>query len=40
MLRDNLRITGLHFRLFAGMLIRLPRLLQRRLASKAPQSHA
>ena len=36
MLRDNLRITGLHFRLFAGMLIRLPRLLPRRLAGKAP----
>ncbi len=36
MLRDNLRITGLHFRLFAGMLIRLPRLLPRRLAGRAP----
>ena len=36
MLRDNLRITRLHFRLFAGMLIRLPRLLPRRLAGKAP----
>jgi len=36
MLRDNLRMTGLHFRLFAGMLIRLPRLLPRRLAGKAP----
>ncbi len=36
LLRDNLRITGLHFRLFAGMLIRLPWLLPRRLAGKAP----
>ena len=36
MLRDNLRITGLHFRLFGGMMIRLPRLLPRRLAGKAP----
>ncbi len=36
MLRDNLRITGLHFRLFGGMLIRLPRLLPRRLAGRAP----
>ncbi len=36
MLRDNLRITGLHFRLFGGMLMRLPSLLPRRLAGKAP----
>ncbi len=36
MLRDNLRMAGLHFRLFAGMLIRLPRLLPRRLAGRAP----
>lgn len=36
MLRDNLRMTALHFRLFAGMLVRLPRLLPRRLAGKAP----
>ena len=36
MLRDNLRMTGLHFRLFGGMLTRLPRLLPRRLAGRAP----
>jgi glycosyltransferase involved in cell wall biosynthesis len=36
MLRDNLRLTGLHFRLFGGMLLRLPWLLPRRLAGKAP----
>jgi hypothetical protein len=36
MLRDNLRMTGLHLRLFAGMLLRLPRLLPRRLAGLAP----
>ena len=36
MLRDNVRMTSLHFRLFGGMLLRLPRLLPRRLAGKAP----
>jgi glycosyltransferase involved in cell wall biosynthesis len=29
--RDNLRISGMHARLFFGMLLRLPRLLARRL---------
>ena len=36
MLRDNLRMASLHARLLAGMLVRLPRLLPRRLAGKAP----
>lgn len=36
MLRDNLRITRLHFALFGGMLLRLPQLLPRRLAGLAP----
>ncbi len=36
MLADNVRMTSLHFRLFGGMLLRLPRLLPRRLAGKAP----
>lgn len=36
MLRDNLRMAGLHLRLLAGMVLRLPRLLPRRLAGKAP----
>lgn len=36
MLRDNLRITRLHFALFGGLLMRLPRILPRRLAGKAP----
>jgi len=36
MLRDNLRMASLHVRLLAGMLLRLPRLLPRRLAGKAP----
>lgn len=36
MLRDNLRMARLHARLLAGMLIRLPWLLPRRLAGKAP----
>ena len=36
MLRDNLRITRLHFALFAGLLRRLPHILPRRLAGKAP----
>ena len=36
MWRDNVRLAGLHFRLFAGMLVRLPRLLPRRLAGRAP----
>lgn len=36
MLRDNLRIGWLHLRLLAGMLVRLPRLLPRRLAGRAP----
>ena len=36
MWRDNVRLTGLHFRLFAGMLMRLPQLLPRRLAGRAP----
>ena len=30
LLRDNLRITAMHTRLFLGMLLRLPRLLMRR----------
>jgi len=30
-LRDNLRISWMHTRLFFGMLWRLPRLLRRRL---------
>lgn len=36
MLRDNARMATLHLRLLAGMLIRLPRLLPRRLAGRAP----
>ncbi|MBC8118527.1 MAG: glycosyltransferase family 2 protein [Burkholderiaceae bacterium] len=36
MVRDNLRMARTHCRLFAGMLMRLPRLLPRRLAGKAP----
>ncbi|HVE88377.1 MAG TPA: glycosyltransferase family 2 protein [Burkholderiaceae bacterium] len=36
MLRDNVRMASLHLRLLAGMLIRLPRLLPRRLAGLAP----
>jgi glycosyltransferase involved in cell wall biosynthesis len=36
MLGDNVRMTSLHFRLFGGMLLRLPWLLPRRLAGKAP----
>ena len=36
MLRDNVRMAGLHLRLFGGMLLRLPTLLPRRLAGKAP----
>ena len=36
MWRDNVRMTAMHFRLFAGMLLRLPRLLPRRLVGKAP----
>ena len=36
MLRDNLRMAWLHLRLLAGMLVRLPRLLPRRLAGRAP----
>ena len=30
MLEDNLRMIGLHLRLLAGMLVRMPRLLARR----------
>jgi glycosyltransferase involved in cell wall biosynthesis len=33
MLRDNLRMTGLHLRLAAGFIVRLPILLARRLAA-------
>ncbi|AXK38931.1 glycosyltransferase family 2 protein [Crenobacter cavernae] len=33
-LRDNLLLTGMHSRLFAGFLLRLPLLVARRLASK------
>ena len=36
MLMDNLRISGMHARLFFGMLLRLPRLLWRRVSSRAP----
>lgn len=36
MLRDNVRMTWLHVRLFCGMLIRLPRLASRRLRGLAP----
>jgi len=36
MLRDNLRMTSLHLRLGAGMLIRLPWLLARRIRGLAP----
>ncbi len=36
MLRDNLRMAWLHLRLLTGMLLRLPRLLPRRLAGRAP----
>jgi len=36
MLRDNLRMIGLHLRLFFGMLIRLPRLVARRVRGLAP----
>ena len=34
MLRDNLRISWMHTRLFCGMLLRLPRLLRRRFSGK------
>lgn len=33
MLRDNLRMTGLHLRLAAGFIVRLPLLIARRLAA-------
>ncbi len=36
MLSDNVRMARLHLRLLGGMLLRLPRLLPRRLAGKAP----
>ncbi|HVG04586.1 MAG TPA: glycosyltransferase family 2 protein [Burkholderiaceae bacterium] len=36
MLRDNVRMASLHLRLLAGMLMRLPRLLPRRIAGHAP----
>lgn len=36
MVRDNLRMAALHLRLLGGMLLRLPRLLPRRLAGRAP----
>ncbi len=36
MVRDNVRMTAVHFRLFGGMLLRLPKLLPRRLAGQAP----
>jgi hypothetical protein len=36
MLRDNARMTWLHLRLGAGMLLRLPWLLTRRLRGLAP----
>ncbi|MGH8462006.1 MAG: glycosyltransferase family 2 protein [Stenotrophobium sp.] len=34
MLRDNLRISWMHTRLFCGMLLRMPRLLRRRFSGK------
>lgn len=37
MLRDNLLITRMHTRLFFGMLLRLPKLLNRRMAGNALQ---
>jgi len=36
LLRDNARMTGLHLRLLAGMVWRLPRLVARRIAGVAP----
>lgn len=36
MVRDNLRMAALHLRLLAGMLLRLPVLLPRRLTGRAP----
>jgi hypothetical protein len=33
LLRDNLRMAGLHLRLAAGFVLRLPLLLARRLAA-------
>ncbi|MFP5307324.1 MAG: glycosyltransferase family 2 protein, partial [Gammaproteobacteria bacterium] len=33
-LRDNLRISRMHARLFAGMLLRLPQLLAQRLGAR------
>lgn len=36
MLRDNARMTWLHMRLFCGMALRLPALVQRRLRGLAP----
>ena len=41
LLRDNLRMTGLHLRLACGFVLRLPMLLARRLAASfAPRSDA
>ena len=34
--RDNVLLTSMHARLFAGFLVRLPRLLARRLAGRHP----
>jgi hypothetical protein len=34
--RDNLLLTGMHLRLMAGFVMRLPWLLMRRLAGKPP----
>jgi len=39
-LRDNLRISWMHTRLVAGMLVRLPMLLGRRIFTVAPSSPA
>ena len=40
LLMDNVRISGMHARLFFGMLLRLPRLLARRLRALAPGAAA
>lgn len=39
MLRDNLRISATHTKLFFGMLLRLPLILLRRLRPDTPASH-
>ena len=38
-LRDNILLTSMHARLFAGFLVRLPRLLARRVARRLARRH-